>query len=193
MRGGRTLGYTVMPVEAGRVRSRHFSHIGLKTLNLPPRATDSGTREVHKGPDMILGTPDTQKVDTLRLQEKDIGVLLSYLDAQSKAKDKGTRKFERFTYREVTAIVLTIEQFDSSQRSYLVRPRNLSEGGLGFIHGTFVYPGSKAVVTLMNREKQQVSIPGKIVRCRHVRAHIHEVGMKFDEPLDLTKYMALGE
>jgi hypothetical protein len=140
---------------------------------------------------MILGSPDTQKVDSLRLQDKDVGVLLSYLDAQKQSKDKGTRKFERFTYRSGAAIVLTIEQFDSSQRSYLVRPRNLSEGGLGFIHGTFVYPGSKAVVSLFNREGEQVSIPGKIVRCRHVRAHIHELGMKFDEPVDLTKYILL--
>lgn len=61
-----------------------------------------------------------------------------------------------------------------------------SRHGLHRLHGNFIHTGSKAALILTTMESTRIEVHGQIVRCRHVRDRVHDIGMKFDVPVDLT-------
>lgn len=73
-----------------------------------------------------------------------------------------------------------------------IRCRNISRSGLGFMHGQFINPGTPVEVTLVNQNRKGVIVTGSIVRARLIDNHIHELGVKFDELLDLDEIIDMG-
>jgi CheY-like chemotaxis protein len=47
------------------------------------------------------------------------------------------------------------------------------------------------IVSLEHRNEGPVRITGKIVRCRQVTRHVHDVGVRFDAPVNIKDYMEL--
>jgi len=78
--------------------------------------------------------------------------------------------------------------------NYLVRTRNLSPTGIAFLHGSFVYTGTGCVLALHDAQGKIVGVEGKVVRCQHVRGHVHDIGVRFSRPLDVKQFLlATGE
>lgn len=68
--------------------------------------------------------------------------------------------------------------------------RDISNGGMGILHGSFVHPGSAAIIAIVGKDKAVlVKIKGKVIRCTHVRGSVHDVGIQFDEPVRLELYV----
>lgn len=104
---------------------------------------------------------------------------------------KPRRGTEREAYR---ALPLEVEILETSSRnwvSYLAAARNLSPTGIAFLIGQFVYPGTECRVYLVDRDNQRITHGGRIVRCRYLAgtARLHEVGVQFESPIDLTHYL----
>ena len=72
-------------------------------------------------------------------------------------------------------------------------PRNLSTRGVGFVHSQFVHPNVKSQITLPMLNGQWMRVAGKVVNCRHVAGHMHEIGVHLDEPIDLAQFTEVGE
>jgi CheY-like chemotaxis protein len=68
-------------------------------------------------------------------------------------------------------------------------PRNISREGVGLLHSSFMYPGTRCEVYLPHPSRGQVQVGGTIVRCRHFRGKIHEIGVRFDQPIDIRDYL----
>ncbi len=66
---------------------------------------------------------------------------------------------------------------------YVVRGRNVGAGGAAFLHGSFIYPQTPCDLVVRVDDGQRRSIAGRVVRCRHVADHIHEIGVSFNQPL----------
>jgi len=81
-----------------------------------------------------------------------------------------------------------IKQIDNY---YRIIPVDLSEGGIGFIHGTFAYPGMQYSIILQKRDAEEdyIEVPGKITRCQLITGRIHSVGLAFDCQIDITPYV----
>lgn len=131
--------------------------------------------------------------DTLRLTERQQRALLAYLDAQCNADLEldDQRVEQRFDFSG-QSVVIRIGQPGGTSATYIVRPRNLSRTGMGFLHGSFCYPGSVCEVAIPTCDSDRAALSGKIVRCRHVRANVHEVGMQFDHPIELSRFVRPG-
>jgi CheY-like chemotaxis protein len=129
-------------------------------------------------------------VDSLRLSEKEQQSLIEKLDRQGKGhRGAELRTEDRLPYHTASGVVATLHHPGGSVVNYLVRPRNLSRRGVGFLHGNFVHIGSRCQIHLLRLDKRAQAINGTVARCQHVGGLVHEIGVRFDEPIELSQFL----
>ncbi len=139
---------------------------------------------------MAVRERKTPCLDLLRhTRDGGVGVIEDLDRASGRAMDQGLRRMERYSYREDDGLVLEVHHHGGQQIDYLIRPRNLSATGIGFIHGGFLHQGTQCVVVLKTVAPGQMRVPARVARCRHVEGKIHEVGLEFIEPIDLGQVL----
>lgn len=133
---------------------------------------------------------DEATKDALRLSERQQRALLAYLDNQCNDMiDLDEQRVDqRFDFSS-SAVLVRIGQPGGTSGTFIVRPRNLSRTGMGFLHGSFCYPGSPCEVLLPTCEDERAALSGRVIRCRHVRANVHELGMQFAQPIELGRFV----
>lgn len=96
------------------------------------------------------------------------------------------RDSDRHQYRTCLMVVELAQQGTAWAR-YEVAPRNLSQTGVAFLLGHFVYPQTPCRVQLVDRQKCKHVIRGEVVRCRYLEdsATLHEVGVRFTEQISV--------
>ena len=98
------------------------------------------------------------------------------------------RKHDRFDYR-VPDIPLCVEHPDGGKSCFLVFGRNLSEGGISFLHGGYAHPNSHCMIMLKTLDGKPVGLTGFIRHCRLIRGSCHEIGLKFEEEIDVGLFL----
>ena len=119
-----------------------------------------------------------------------------FLDRQD-AKDSGRpgtdqRHFVRWPFREISVKTSVVEG-GSSARELWLAVRNVSNSGISALHSSFIYPGSTCELTLPTRHQDDgapLVLRGCVVRCIHIEGIIHEIGIRFDQPIDSSKFVA---
>lgn len=151
---------------------------------------------------MSVGLPSPKPsapdgINALRLPGPQLERLHKLLDGQADAAHgRDRRSAERCAYHRAAQIVVTlrppggVESQQFAQR-FSVISRDVSEGGVGFLHGAYVHVSSQAVVELESLEGIWKPVPGSVVRCRHVSGKLHEVGVAFDEQIDLGEFVTM--
>ncbi|HWB20895.1 MAG TPA: response regulator, partial [Phycisphaerales bacterium] len=109
---------------------------------------------------------------------------------REKAAGKKTdhRRDKRYEFR-LLDVPCTIEHLGGGVSRILVCARNLSAGGLSFLHGGFLHQNSKCAIRLKTLDGEQVVVPGHIVSCRHVDGIVHEIGVCFNHPIDPDRFV----
>jgi CheY-like chemotaxis protein len=102
------------------------------------------------------------------------------------------RKDTRWTYRQ-SDIAVTVEHPAGGVSRLLLVSRNLSAGGIAFLHSGFLYPNSRCQVTLPKLDGRAHVVNGSIVTCRHVQGLIHEVCIKFDRRIETNQFVPSPE
>lgn len=133
-------------------------------------------------------------VDTLRLSQQERQDIALQLQAKqpgyTKSNRRGNRRLPWDLRREAS---LSVQNPGGTASSFVVRPCEISKSGASLLHGGFIYPNSKCVLTLQDLIKQKVDVSGRIVRCQLLRGHVHRVAVHFDHPLDLTRFLEAAE
>lgn len=130
-------------------------------------------------------------IDLLRLSEREQECILEALERHSidvAAETRADRRHRRYRYVVREGLVV---QVDGANARYVVRPRNLSAGGISFLHGSFLYPGTPCIVTLETTDGENVNASGRIVRCRCVHGRTHEVAVQFSGLIDIENFVSL--
>jgi hypothetical protein len=130
---------------------------------------------------------------TLKLSPSDrIRVLdrLDELEREDAGRERRTQ--ERFDYRPEAGLTVRIEQPGGSVSTHLVAGRNISTTGLSFLHGGFLHIGTRCTVRLIALNDESFMASGRVSRCRSVHGRVHEVGLKFDRPLELAKFITVA-
>lgn len=135
------------------------------------------------------GVPELGRTNSLNMSRQELELVLDSLDHDPSGKGSTKRQAARMAYRE-TGIELEIFQPGGSTR-ILVACRNMSRTGLGFLHSSYLHVGTEVIATLPHRTLKQVKVEGTLVRCRHVKRHIHDVGVQFKTPLNLHDFMEI--
>jgi CheY-like chemotaxis protein len=133
---------------------------------------------------------DEELQTTLRMSRAEAERLREDLErSRSGGEGKTKRAFQRWAFDKV----VTMELFQPGGASTVLKyiPRNLSRGGICLLHSAYVHPGSRCVVTLPHPARGSMPVAGQIVRCRHLRGKIHEIGIKFDESCNVRDILCI--
>ena len=153
--------------------------------------------ETHRGGDIMAlysssgGSDGERAVDSLRLTDSEWLAYVAELDRESARHiDASTeRRHERVAYRNVVHLLATLHNQDGRTQKFMVRTHDLSESGMGFLHGSFIYPQSRIQLVLHHRMHGQSYHDGIVRRCEHFKRHIHRIGVEFDKPITLEDYL----
>jgi CheY-like chemotaxis protein len=126
--------------------------------------------------------------NTTRLDQEGLRAMLNSLDQHAKGSASNRRVQPRLEYRP-SDIAISVEHPAGGVSRFLVSPRNLSTGGIAFLHGGFLHTGSLCRLVLIKRDGQVQIVVGKIASCRHVDGQVHEVGVRFDQDIDLKQFV----
>lgn len=128
-------------------------------------------------------------LDVLRLPPAEVDRILRNHVPQGPTSSllRDRRSEERYTYRDLTRVLLEIQYPTRQVGRYRALSWNISAHGLGFLHGKFVYPGSGCRVMLRTVSGQIQIVEGVVCRCRHLEGRVHEAGMRFKDAIDLSQ------
>ncbi len=135
---------------------------------------------------------DPRKNDTHQTDAKEL--YLDQLDHQGR--EGGTsdrRRHSRQRLRADEGLEVMFDAFDGQPATTRVRPRNLSRGGIAFLHEAYVYPETPCTVVLISQTFQPVEVSGKVVGCRHVSGKLHEIAVAFDREIEPDEYLDIVE
>jgi CheY-like chemotaxis protein/HPt (histidine-containing phosphotransfer) domain-containing protein len=139
---------------------------------------------------------DQDQYDTrMKLTEAERESLLNRLDQAARTEPQGDtgknnrRRHKRWEFR-VPNTGLTVEHPGGGVSRLMVCARNLSAGGVGFIHGGYLHKGSRCKVLLRGLDGAMHPVGGQIVSCRHVEGVMHEIGLQFERKIDPTKFVS---
>ncbi|MBB6428904.1 PilZ domain-containing protein [Algisphaera agarilytica] len=129
---------------------------------------------------------------SLKLTEKQWGTLISSLEAGKGPTVPATRDrrdLDIKRYPHVTKVALRVIHPGGQKTSHLVRSRNLSSGGMGFLHLSFLYPDTPCHIALQTRHGESVAMSGKVSWCRLVSGKSHEIGFRFDQMIQIDEFI----
>jgi hypothetical protein len=76
-----------------------------------------------------------------------------------------------------------------SPGTFVVRSRNISTGGLGFVHNAYVEAGTHCAVALQSADGYGMIASGRIAWCRRIDMEAFDVGVSFDEPIEVEPFV----
>jgi hypothetical protein len=135
--------------------------------------------------------PARQCIDRLRLNDEQHRQLVQMLDQKAEQPTgRDLRREPRYPYVVPAGLTIEVRHPENKARQwqpYLVRPRNISKHGLGFFHSSFLYQHTLCQVWLQTVDGQTLTRQAEVRHCRHILSAIHEIGVAFYEPLDLSQ------
>ncbi|HBS28854.1 MAG TPA: hypothetical protein DEB06_05265 [Phycisphaerales bacterium] len=131
--------------------------------------------------------------DTIRLSRADLDAVLAELGREESLSGEGNgkRQHRRWRMQSQKAIVTLLDE-SRNKRHFVAVPRNLSCNGMAFLHGGFVYSGSSCWVTLRAMDGSARPIAAKIVRCQHLKGHLHDLGVAFTERVNPRDFFVVS-
>lgn len=87
------------------------------------------------------------------------------------------------------SIILIVQNQDGSRGVYIASARNISAGGIGFLHGEFLLAGSDCFVVLTPRNGAKATIRGTVRHCRLAEPGAYDVGVQFSQEIDPRLYL----
>jgi hypothetical protein len=136
----------------------------------------------------------TNVQDILWLKPQEAAAILRAIEARTKdAVGQERRKSPRVPYRATPRVAVIIESEELGKRTFALIPRNISRTGMSLLHGKFVCDGTPCVAGLKALDGQLVPVRGKVTSCRLIAGRIHEIGIQFEEPIDLDDFVPAGE
>ncbi len=130
-----------------------------------------------------------ETIDALRLNEQQKQAIMNRMKRRVNANNRhDSRANARKPFYRDNAVV-EMHHPGGSRIRYRVQTVNLSTYGVGFLHGSFCYTGTPTHMVLATCDNQPVRLTGKIVRCQLVEGRVHEVGMAFKAPIQLSDFV----
>ncbi len=131
--------------------------------------------------------------NSLGIHQRQLDSLLDRVDhARDSMLAPKRRRYVRWPFRQET-ILLKISHPGGTIAAVKVACRNLSHGGISILHSAFIYPGSRCAVSIPHPTRGELSARGEVVRCIHLHRMIHEIGIRFDELVDVREFIPVKQ
>lgn len=126
---------------------------------------------------------------TLRLSDADHATLQRESDHNPAAAKASAA---RVRFPKGTSVRVEMVHSDGTRTLLLAPGRDLSEDGIGIFHSAYVHVGVECSVTLKTVDGESVRRTGRVKRCSHLRGSVHEVGIRFDQTLDMSLFLPVS-
>lgn len=130
-------------------------------------------------------------IKTLHLSDRDKAKLLWAIDQANQNEDKENQRRLRVTCTNNEA-VLTLKHNDCTETRLSVLARNLSRWGAALVHGRYVHPDARCELMIQSSNGRWQRMLGRVRHIRHIQGTIHELGVAFDEPIELGDFVSLS-
>ncbi len=101
------------------------------------------------------------------------------------------REHQRLPFT-VSQITVAVMHPGGTLSKFIVACRDLSAGGIAFLHRGFLYTGTQCQIYLPTLTGGGKEVQGKVVRCSHIKSNIHEIGVAFTDRIDPRQFMDVG-
>lgn len=136
-------------------------------------------------------TNNAEGLSTLKLKPNEQEIITTFLEDRSRTSER-RRSVRRFRYLNPAGLIVHVAHPGGTIVPYRVTPRDLSERGMGFLHGNFLYPGSNCKIELRGKDGKPQRISARIARCEHVTGRVHDVGIEFEKPIEIGEFVDVG-
>lgn len=138
-----------------------------------------------------IKTPEKPFDCTLRMPRQEIDALRNQLEQSNKSQPPNAqRHFRRWPFERVP-IRVKMSHPGGIITELQYACRNISGGGMSILHSAYVHPGTRCVAQLPCRFQVVKEVQGVVIRCLHRTGKVHEVAVKFDEPLDVREVLEI--
>lgn len=127
---------------------------------------------------------ETLTIKSVRIGREVVRSCLDDLDRRQNERAKSRRGTGRVKYR-IPSVVVRPDRSDKDI-AFIVSTRNISTGGMSILHGQMMYTGNACRVDLATRNGEWITVKATVAHCRLIRGMLHEVGLMFDAPIDLS-------
>lgn len=137
-----------------------------------------------------LNIAKKKPVKTIQLDKNAIDAVIRQLDAAQHDVKTERRKAPRAAM-QITACILHLPQAGlGGSPAYLAPTRDISNLGITFLHGAFVYPGTKGIVQLKSGKGHWKNVVVHIVHSTYVMNGLHNTGAHFQAPIEARDFHA---
>lgn len=125
--------------------------------------------------------------DLIRLEPQRLRELILEVEQLSLAADHPGERRKTYRHRcmDYPFALGLLQHPGGSVTHCKLKPRNIAQGGIALIHGAYVHPNTRCAILVRFGGGSNTLVRGHAVHCRHLSAHVHEFGLRFDEILDL--------
>lgn len=128
------------------------------------------------------------RINSLGLDGLALNALCDRLDEEGDPHDPNFRAHTRYPWRQ-TAAGLTIKHPGGTEVNVRVAIRNISVGGISLLHSGYVHADSRCIVTLAALNGSEHALNARVAHCRHRGGVVHELGVAFDSPVELSEFL----
>ncbi len=130
---------------------------------------------------MPPSTGSVKYIEGLRLTNEERDAILEQM-SQGSASDR--RKSPRIIVEGNFALLLTLQPPGSAPTHFKIYPWDVSRGGVGFFHRSFVHPGTPCTFGGLDASGRQFSVKATVARCGHVSGNVHMIGTRLLKEID---------
>jgi|GEM_PF-344502 len=146
---------------------------------------------------------DAHRVNTLGMDKRVLTRLVDALESRDRSapngggkresggkRPSGSRQRTHARWRFLNeAITLELAQPAGGSLRMIVACRDLSAGGINLLHRAYVHTNTACTVRLPHPTDGTIEAHGTIVRCQHIAGMVHELGVKFDTPIEIKEFL----
>ncbi|GJM19347.1 MAG: hypothetical protein DHS20C14_15600 [Phycisphaeraceae bacterium] len=137
---------------------------------------------------MAKHEPADEAIQVFRGSDERVSSVLKQMEQDASVSAGHKRDNGRAEFRDMTCPIELVRKGEGGRTTQLVPTRNLSAGGVGFLHRSYLHVGTRFRIRLTDLSGQVHNVEGAVAWCRYVSAMVHEIGGEFDEPISLAKF-----
>lgn len=123
---------------------------------------------------------------SVNLAPEDWAVLFDNINlAEQMIPGRERREHDRVDYDTSVTLYAEFDE-DKSEQRYLVRTRNVSSSGVGFIHHSEVAAGTRVRFTAFDSNGHVCQLEAAAARADLIENNLWDIGIRFDQLIDLT-------
>ena len=122
----------------------------------------------------------------VRLSEPELAALRRAMSVHS---GREQRRHVRHQLPDGFALVVRTQPRSGAGQTFSASGRDISASGMGFYHTAYVHPDTPCTILMRTLKNDAVAIRGTAARCRHVSGRIHEVGVLFENEIEVGQFV----